>query len=186
MSISYRRIDYFEAIKDGQDFRCSLPDNIDVLHGHFYYKELQQVHQKYHCRLVCWFRHPVARVVSNYRHFVKRNSASNSNGLPRCDNVSLISYARREECRNRMTRVLEGLRMEDFFFCGFLESFSDDINRLSRLLDWPRIDIPHLNAVAIESDEIDDDIIFEINMLNRLDMEMFKRISEHKRTKIDL
>jgi hypothetical protein len=150
LSISYKRKDILAATRNGCSLLDSLEPDIKVLHGHFYYNEVKQIHKMHQCKIICWLRDPVERVISNYRFFKlgliqpERNLKDfelNSHRM----NESLLTYAELKENRNRMSTFIEGLALSDCFFVGLLTHFSDDIQRLTKLLGWPAVPIPYLN-----------------------------------------
>lgn len=178
LSISYRRKDYKIATENKTSFSTALSEKTKVLHGHLYYKELQEIHQQSNAKVICWLRDPLERLISNHRHFIKRNSLPNP-VRPNQDrlNESLLTYARREENRNRMSKFLNGIPLEELFFIGLLESFSEDLIRLGDLLAWPTFEIPRLNATHSVS-EVSDGVLREINSLNEEDYMLYHKALE--------
>jgi len=170
LSISYKRKDYRKLLSDGIKLSDAIGNDVKVLHGHIRYEEIQPIHESTNAKVICWLRDPVERVISNYRHFIARNSYPNpiQSEQHRLDE-SLLTFARRKDNRNRMYQHLRGIALEDLFFIGFLESYEEDIQRLSKLLDWPEVDIPRLNTSAPPQEEIPEDVIAEINDLNEKD-----------------
>jgi hypothetical protein len=151
LSISYKRSDYIAATEDGKLLMHSLEPEIKVLHGHFYYNEIRQIHHEYQSKLICWVRNPVDRVISNYKFFkmglIQQDRNPKNYQLNRHRvNESLLTYAGLPENRNRMSAFLGGLALEDLFFIGSLEYFTDDIHHLAKILRWPDVFIPVLNS----------------------------------------
>ncbi|MEO1516251.1 MAG: sulfotransferase family 2 domain-containing protein [Bacteroidota bacterium] len=150
LSISYKRRDYKRALRECGSLERALPAGLRVLHGHLYYRELAALHRRDRPKVICWLRHPVDRVVSNFRFFKAglrqpdRNRANYEQNKHRIDE-SLLEYARMAENCNRMSDFLDGLALEDLFFIGFLEQFEEDVRQLGRLLAWPPTDVPQLN-----------------------------------------
>lgn len=150
LSICFRRRDYM-AVKDQPGgLAAALGGNVKVLHGHFKYSEIASLHRTHQAQLICWMRDPIQRVVSNYRFFKslfdhpERNPANYELNKHRISET-LLTYAEREETRNRMHHFLEGIPLSDFLFIGMQETFHADIERLGQLLDWPAVQIPFLN-----------------------------------------
>ncbi|MEM9916855.1 MAG: sulfotransferase family 2 domain-containing protein [Bacteroidota bacterium] len=150
VSISYKRRDYKKAINEYATIEKALSANVKVLHGHLYYKEVKALHKKHRAGIICWLREPVARVVSNYRFFKAglmdptRNPLNYERNKHRI-NESLMTYAAKEENRNRMSKFLEGIDLKDVFFVGLLEHFEKDLRRLQQQLHWKELSIPQLN-----------------------------------------
>jgi len=178
-SISYRRKDYLEAIENSQSFSKFISENIETLHGHFFYKEIETLHQTSQAKLICWLRNPVERVISNHRHFIHRNSGQNPiRPNQHRVNESLLDYARQEQNGNRVSQFLEGLEPEDFFFIGLLEFFEEDLAQLAKLLEWPTFSIPKLNTVKPIYPSIRNDVFQEIKEFNGDDMDWYERAIE--------
>ena len=179
LSISYKRRDYFEAIQKAANFEASLPSDLRVLHGHLYYHEVANLHQKHQSKVICWLRDPIKRVVSNYQFF--RRGLENPERNPEAYelnkhriNETLLEYASLEENRNRMTDFLDGIQVKELFFVGLLENFDQDITRLGALLKWPKVKIPKLNTSQQNRKMILSDQMTEaIRQLNLKDVDLY-------------
>ncbi|MEM1319711.1 MAG: sulfotransferase family 2 domain-containing protein [Bacteroidota bacterium] len=175
LSISYKRRDLRTTLEQYPSFADSLPQHISVLHGHFYYKEIQ--HLAPEARLICWLRDPVQRVISNYRFFKagldnpSRNPASYALNKHR-RGESLLDYARLAENQNRMSSFLDGLDLAQCFFVGLLENFAADVDRLSKLLDWPEVVVPQLNQ-SKNMTSIDTSTLRQLAEWNAKDCELY-------------
>ncbi len=151
VSKSFKRRDYFAAVKMHSNLEASLAKEIRVLHGHFYYDEIRTIHEKYDSKVICWLRDPVERVISNFLFFKaglqnpSRNVENYQKNKHRVDET-LLEYAQKEENRNRMAAFLNGIELEELFFIGFLSSFEEDLNRLGQKLSWPAIKSKRLNS----------------------------------------
>lgn len=176
LSKSYNRKRYKHAIQDGKDFSNVLDEKVRILEGHFNYKEVRKIHLNDNAKVLCWLRDPVERLISNHRHFTKRNNLPDvpSPQLHR-RNESLLTYASREDCRNRMTKILDGIELEDLFFIGFLETYEKDMARLADLLKWPTYSVPKLNAVPAGDAKISDELRSKIKALNLDDYDLFNK-----------
>lgn len=129
----------------------SMNGNKRAIHGHLYYPEVAHIHREHGAKVICWLRDPIERVVSNFHYF--KGLFTNPNRGPRNyrlnrhrKNEDLLTYARRDDTRNRMTKYLAGIELEELFFIGFLEDFDDDLAELGRRLDWPPTDTYRLNV----------------------------------------
>ncbi len=179
ISPSYRRID-LPGLKDhkGQIQLQSLSD-FRVIHGHFRYSEIRYLHESTRAPIVSWLRHPADRVISNYRYFIDRlaNPAINpevSQLNQHRRNEGLLEYASLPENRNRIAYFLEGLVIDDIFFCGLQEHFEDDLLELGSKLDWPPIHAPRLNTTRIH-DQVSSEDYETICAMNNLDMDLYNR-----------
>lgn len=135
------------------DFDEALPANIRAVHGHFDYAEVAELHRRHAARVICWLREPVDRVISNHRFFLAgladpdRNRAVYETNKHRAGE-DLLTYARREENRNVMHKMVAGLALADFDFVGLLAHYEADLARLAALLGWGEVQAHHLNQGA--------------------------------------
>lgn len=184
LSISIRRkdVEVISNIKNG--FHSKLSPNIKVIHGHLYYDEVRKIHLDDEVKIITWLREPVSRVISNYRFFMDglhhptRNPQVYAFNKHRI-NETLLEFAQLEENRNRMSKFLAGIAVKDLFFVGLLETFEKDLNRLSQKLNWPEIEIPHLNSVSYKKNKdymLDKNLVLELESLNALDVEMYNKV----------
>ena len=183
VSLSYRRRDVLKHLVDG-NFRPPLPYGLRVLHGHFYFKEVLQLQEQSGAKMICWFRNPVERVISNYRFFIAglkhpdRNPQQYELNKHR-KGESLLTYAARSENQNRMHAFTAGLEPEELFFCGLMEHFEQDVHQLAAMLKWPSFSIPRLNQGTVlgsEMDEVSSAVKQQIKDWNALDIALYNRI----------
>lgn len=187
LSISYRRANYRSALDQYGSLLGSLNGNKRVLHGHLCYFEIQDIHRNHEAKLICWLRHPLERLLSNY-HFFKAGLADPDRNY---DNYrknkhrkkeSLLTYAAREENQNVMQKFIRGARLEDFFFIGFLDDYEADVARLGRLLDWPEISSQHLNPgrYSDRAATLDEATRQQLLAWNAEDLELYERAKKLK------
>ncbi|MEL6392478.1 MAG: sulfotransferase family 2 domain-containing protein [Bacteroidota bacterium] len=184
LSIPYRRGNIRRAIERYGSLSASLPTQTTVLHGHLLYEEVAEIHKRDEPRVICWFRHPVDRVISNYLFFIAglqepiRNRRNYELNKHRKDE-DILTYVKREENRNVMARFLLGIELEELFFIGFLENYEADLKKLGELLSWSEQIAPaHLNKRSDGSrHELykQTDIRREIERLNQQDMQLYQR-----------
>ena len=187
LSISYKRKDVLLSLKESPTLAASIDTHIKVIHGHLYYKELQEIHHNTNARVICWLRNPVDRVVSNYHFFIRglknplRNPVGYATNKHRI-NETLIEYASRDENRNRMSKFLKGISTDELFFVGMQEYFEQDIMRLGRMLDWPDITIPVINKSPNRNDQkiLSAQTRKIIEDLNVLDLQLYKSVMERR------
>jgi hypothetical protein len=133
-----------------EQFLQQLSPNQKIIHGHFRFPEIQHIYQKNNCKLITWLREPVERVISNYCFFKRRILENpNDENLQKRKHETLMEYAKLEECRNLMCQFLQGVELEHFFFIGFVESYDEDIQKLSKMLNWGDVSIPRVNDIAL-------------------------------------
>lgn len=183
LSSSLKRRDIKSLMNAHSDLASAFSIDTRIIHAHVYYKEVEKLHLKYKSKVICWLRNPTARVISNYNFFMHglHNPMKNKDTYElnkHRTNETLLTYAQREENRNRMSKFLNGIELEELFFFGILESFAQDVNQLADMLNWPNFTIPHLNNLSPEEGNnpaIDNITIETINALNALDIELYQK-----------
>lgn len=164
---------------------ATLPNNTQVVHGHFVAKELYEYFPQFSSLpLITWLRHPVDRVISNYNYLAKRLAEEldeEGKGLNILSKMqrSLMEYAQAEINRNRQTKFLNGSQLEDFTFVGIQEFYKEDVADLARELGWTSWDIPVLNVTGKKkSGAVSDQVRAEIAALNAEDMQLYEQALE--------
>lgn len=182
VSTSIKRKHYLKILDQNKTIEKTIGDNIKVLHGHLYYHELKDIHQHSNAKVITWLRDPVERVISNYKFFIRglkdpsinpQNYAANKHRV----SETLLDYASLEENRNRMSKFLKGIDLNDLFFIGFLENFETDVHRLANLLNWNIKSIPRLNTNKTTTNKIpiDNKLKKTIKELNLADFEIYQK-----------
>jgi hypothetical protein len=102
---------------------------------------------------VTFIRNPVDRVISNYKFFKKRiltGEASKNHSI----NESLLKYAHRSGCKNKMSKMMDGSSKKDLYYIGRFESFEEDVRELFYKLNLKVDIIPksNVNKVIPSSD----------------------------------
>jgi hypothetical protein len=180
LSISYRRRDYKAVMEEYRRFEDSIPAQLQVLHGHLYYKEVKRLHKHTDAKVICWMRDPVERVVSNYHFFKSRLDRPDLNpevarlNAHRKDET-LLEYAARRHTRNRMSKFLRGISLDDLYFIGFLEDYDADLKRLGRLLGWGKFEVPHVNRAESPKPELDETTLKKLRRWNSRDVKLYER-----------
>lgn len=178
-SPAFKRRDVLPCLDASGKTPATQWQKFQVIHGHFHYQEIIRIHQVTNAKIICWLRHPVDRVISNYRFFKHRlmhpelNPEVHALNLHRIDE-SLLEYAEREENRNRMNQFLTDLPLEDLFFIGFQERYALDLAILAKKLHWDQVNDSKLNehVLPIEVDDADRRMIESWNLL---DMALYQK-----------
>ncbi len=184
LSAPFRRRDILNRRNNEYFDANTLPPHIRILHGHFYYSEIANLHRTDRSKLVCWLREPVERLISNYLFFKaglenpERNPEQYELNKHRL-NESLLEYAERLENRNRISEFLHGSNLEDFFFCGRMSHYEEDIRHLGRQLGWPpNLPIPTLNRGAKQSHStttLSTKVLYQLEEWNSEDLALYRR-----------
>lgn len=158
----------------------ALPPSTRAVHGHFHYPEVKALHAGGGARVQTWLRDPVSRVVSNHRFFIRgletpdRNPEEYDRNKHRRDE-DVLTYARRPENRNVMSRFLAGISPEELDFIGFVEHYATDLRRLADHMNWPEPELFHLNRSDLPPAPLDPAIREEISRLNAADVALYAR-----------
>lgn len=181
VSISFKRRDYQACMDRHETLLACLKQEVKVLHGHLRYREVEAIHRQHGSKLILWLRHPAERVFSNYHYFVEglrqpdRNPQVYAQNKHRI-NETLEEYASLEENQNRVSYFLEGIDLHEFTFIGLLEYFEADFHRLSKLMDWPTVEVPHANrGVYNKQQALSDDARIYLERLNQHDMALYQQ-----------
>jgi len=127
-------------------FLQQLKPETKVIHGHFKYSHIRGIQQKTDAKVVVFLRDPVERVISNYFFFMKRIEENpDDTELQARKDESLLEYADRPDTQNRLYQWLEGAKIEDVFFIGFVEQYEKDVQALAEKLGWGNVKVPRVN-----------------------------------------
>ncbi len=182
---------HIQKIKDDETGRIILDDEIisknqvsftrPVVHGHYTFNGLQKIWPlATESRMITWLRHPVRRVESAFRYVndIYRNELSNRDPSLNILNTlkrNRMEFAAAAVNRNVMSKMLQGARLEDFMFVGIVEHFEEDLNYLSKMLNWKDFDIPHTNRTLSRRPPLEPFKEQAIAAWNREDMELYEQ-----------
>ena len=162
-----------------------LPDYYSVYHGHFIPKELYSKFDIDPAILVItWLRHPVELVISNYYYqYQLFQELIQDKGV---DIIrmrrSLLEFAADPFNQNRMTRQLQGIDIDDYFYVGLVERFDQDIIELATRLGWKNVKSYHENITKQHQDryKITDEVKAQIAEWNITDMGLYNHVLSRK------
>ena len=147
---------------DGANLINEIPANANVIHGHFKAREISAFIGL--VPIITWVRNPVDRVISNYFYTQKQTQQS------------ILEYTHDKHNQNKMSTILNGLDIKDFFFIGVQEYFCADLNKICSMLGWKNNAIQKLNS--INYDEVSADIKKQIGEINKYDIDLYNKIVE--------
>lgn len=177
VSISIKRK---HLVNDKNPLKNVILPHTKIIHGHFLYSEVKSIHDRDNSDIIVWLRDPVARVVSNYNFFIsglnnKKRNLKNYFINKHRKNETLLEYASKEENRNRMTKFLEGIDLEDIFFIGLVEYFNEDLDALASKLNWSLVNVPYLNKGTNASANYNENVLQQLQAWNSKDIELYKK-----------
>ncbi|MCP4397068.1 MAG: sulfotransferase family protein [bacterium] len=175
--------------KDLRKFRVSrkteidvnqiVPDGTRAFHGHFTVPEIAGLSQEFRLPIVTWVREPVERVISNYYFFIKRIRDGAKPWNEHRKHETLLEYAALTDNRNRMANFLDGMTLQELFFAGVMEYFSEDLTCLAQLLGWGIVDLPYLNSSQAFRNRfapVDKEIKQKIRSFNDRDVKLYQEV----------
>ncbi|GGG26250.1 hypothetical protein GCM10011344_28710 [Dokdonia pacifica] len=162
--------------------KAYLYKNTTVIHGHF---TIGLLHNHLNLfpsiPIITWLRDPVERVISNYYYLYKRldeelNEEKKGLNILSKMRRSLLEYAQDERNCNRMSKFLNGIDLEDFFFIGIVENYDEDIQELSRKLNWSTLEIvTHNKTGTVNKPVVDEQTKALIRSYNKKDQALYEQ-----------
>ena len=154
-----------------------------VIHGHFHYERIKDIHLNSKAKIIIWIRDPVERVISRYLFLQKHIRANPDHFQKEKKDMSLVNFASLYDQRNVMSKYLTGIPVEDLFFVGILEQFEQSVEEFKQLLGiTKKIDIPwdndnteYKSAQKVSGKERE--IIIEFN---KKDIKLYNQILKSK------
>ena len=160
-----------------EELEKAIPPQTEILHGHFTFSDISRLYREKRMPLITWLRDPVERVISNYYFFIQRvQNGARPHASHRGDE-KLMTYIRLDSSRNRMSRFLEGVALKDLFFVGILEHFDEELEDLSRRLEWGKMEPVHVNSNKAFRDKfppVSEEARTIIRQLNEKDMVLYE------------
>lgn len=125
--IRFKKINYKAKNKDFSPFLLEEAEKVKILHGHFLYKEVEEIHKNSNAKLIAWFRDPVERVISRY--FFLQDSVNRRDENLQNDKIgmSLVDFSALPSQKNVMSKYIEGSDLNDYFYLGIYEKFNQNV-----------------------------------------------------------
>jgi len=194
ISESLRREHLMEMKKKGLGLRQYLPPGTEVIHGHVTAAEALDVIREEDPLIIAFFRDPADRVISNYCYFIdllknpeqkQQNPAVYEINKHRI-HESIYEYAEMEENRNVMSKYLAPLRPNDLFFCGLMEQYAADVQRLATRLGWQHKSVDRINVKAhLRREYVKEtqDLRFFLRKMNADDVALYKEVQRLRKAR---
>ncbi len=149
----------------------TLPER--CVYGHFLPLKYRWVR---HAEFAIWLRHPVERVISRYRHYLRDMAAGDTAhaayGLR--PGLCLEEFARLPHYQNTVAEYLWGFSLSKFSFVGLTEHYAEDVQRFSqRYLDGRVLPVSHANVSDAEGPAVSAALRSLIAECNARDMSLY-------------
>ncbi len=120
--------------------------------------------------VVTFFRDPVKRVISEYVHFTTHYGFEGS----------LREFYRKDQFRNRQSRVLSGVSPMELDFYGLTEKYEESLCKFNARYST-NFPMANLNKGKYERDahRATDEEVDEIRLLNQQDLKIYQQACEH-------
>lgn len=176
--------DYRTAKEIDPEFYANLDfiaNRFRFIHGHFFYSKYESIFEK--AQFICCVRHPVDRLVSQFRFEVK-NALLGVGGwqakMVLEGKMDLVEFVESDDnIRRTMSLHLEGRRLSDYDFVFVYERLSQDIERffklngLQRQDPWSNVGLPPMSG----------DISRALNSANLI--ERFERVTKTNQVQLE-
>lgn len=154
-----------------------------VVHGHFTKADLyDSLPLSEDIPIITWLRDPVERVISNYYYLGKIldgivNEKSRDVNILSKMQKSLTEYAQLEQCRNRLSKFLDGLQLKDLAFVGIVEHFDEDSARLAKMMGWKNTQALSVNRTgSSHKRDVDPELRKLIAEWNSEDIALYQKV----------
>lgn len=154
-----------------------------VLHGHFQYNEIEDIHKNSNAKVITWVRDPVERVVSRY-FYLQRTIRDEPNHFQKeKKDMGLLEFAELPSQRNVMSRYVDGISIENLFFIGVLEYHDQSIEEFKQLFNitakvlpaWDNKNLEYKSQYSVSDDEKR-----SVMELNSHDVELYNKVLRMK------
>ena len=140
---------------------------IQFMTGHFHASEYLDIFASQAFRWCTFFRDPVQRIISEYKHEVRENGYQES----------LDFYCKRRDNINRQTQLLNGIQLEELYFFGITEEYEKSLALFNKTtgLNFPflRVNLGKKNINDMHL--LNDEELKMITTLNSEDIELYNR-----------
>lgn len=192
----YEKHHFFIKNKKVTSIGIKVPENIIGMHGHLTIGQVKELIKHYDPKVITWVRNPVDRVISNYYFLMKRIRFGNTTEKVQLrKEMTLLEYAQKPRNINRMSKIISGLEISDFFFIGIMERFEADVEILAKRMNWPEdVNIPfsnsnadfrNSNACTTRYDDIDESMRKSISDLNMEDIKLYNEVLKMRGISLD-
>jgi len=180
MRMDYR-LAFDRFIVQGKPYNSeTLPNETRVLHGHLNYKIISKyLDLNEDVKIITWLRNPVERVISDYYYMLERLKDSfvvdplHPSILGRMTK-SLLEFAQVNNEQNKISKYLQGMHLNDFYFVGIVESLDEDMKELSKRLHWQEVKTIRQNITRKKPSSVSADVYEAIKSMNHKDWEIYQ------------
>ena len=168
-----------------------LPKFARIVHGHFCPADLyDRFTMSRDTPIITWLRNPVDRVISNYYYLAKRLAEEldeKGKGLNILSKMqrTLMEYARDDWNKNRISKFLQGVTLDQLAFVGIQEHYTEDLRALAELLNWKEFPEFRHNTTPNKY-EVSPEERAEIAALNELDVALYKEATKLRNKRLGI
>jgi hypothetical protein len=169
---------YAKALADAHAERDAAHDGVQCIHGHFLPARFLLLRERRNLVFVTWMRHPVDRLVSDYRFTLRHYDAATAPPFQKrilTEEWSFERYALCEELRDFYSQFLWAFPLEYFNFIGIAEHSAEDFAEFQQRYFDGGEECPRLNARPDAPEPVDPALRRRIEAHHAGDMELHAR-----------
>lgn len=169
---------YAKVLADAQVERDAAHQGVECVHGHFLPARFLLLREKRNLVFVTWMRHPVDRLVSDYRFTLRHYDAATAPPFQKrilTEEWSFERYALCDELRDFYSQHLWAFPLEYFDFIGIVEHSAGDFVDFQRRYLGGGTECPRLNARPDAPEPVDPALRRRIETHHAGDMELYAR-----------
>jgi hypothetical protein len=151
---------------------------IECVHGHFLPARFLLLREKMPLTFVAWLRHPVDRLVSDYRFTLRAYDPATAPPFQKrilVERWSFERYALCDELRDFYSQYLWAFPLEDFDFIGIAEHSAEDFVEFQQRYLGGGFECPRLNARPDQPESLDPALRRRIEAHHARDLELYAR-----------
>jgi len=167
-----------KALADAHAERDAAHDGVQCIHGHFLPARFLLLRERRNLVFVTWMRHPVDRLVSDYRFTLRHYDAATAPPFQKRilnEEWSFERYALCEELRDFYIQYLWAFPLEYFDFIGIAEHSAEDFAEFQQRYFGGGTECPRLNARPDAPEPVDAALRRRIEAHHAGDMEWYAK-----------
>ncbi|MDF0552047.1 hypothetical protein [Kamptonema sp. UHCC 0994] len=147
-----------------------IPSEFRVIQGHFPISKYEQYFPD--AKKIVWLRHPVYLLISLYCYWLGLESVHpQTAGIVKKvkNNMQIDEFVDQPEVRNILCQNIAGKPLEEFYFVGIQEFFSEDLAELKTKLGWGQYTLPYENINPLRNyQEVLQNVFSNLKLMKKL------------------